>query len=93
MEHYKISKLLNDLTVSKFVKRKRIKVNFLWSGEYSVYKNVRFKTLMSWSNLYDYSDEYIVEKRKRTVEAETDDKRRIQKLIFKHNALFRSWIS
>ena len=48
---------------------------------------------MSWSNLYDYSDEYIVEKRKRTVEAETDDKRRIQKLFFKHNALFRSWIS
>ena len=89
MEYCKISKLLNDLTVSKFVKRKRIKVNFLWSGEYSVYKNVRFKTLMSWSNLYDYSHEYIVEKRKRTVEAETDDKRRIQKLIFKHNALFR----
>ena len=38
MEHYKISKLSNDSTVSKFVTRKWIKVNDLSSGQYSVKK-------------------------------------------------------
>ena len=32
MEKYKISKLLNDSTVSKFLTRKWIEVNDLWSG-------------------------------------------------------------
>ena len=43
MDHHKISKLLNDSTVSKFVTRKWIEVNDLSSGQYSVNKNVRFK--------------------------------------------------
>ena len=43
MEHYKISKLLNDSTVSKFVK-KWIEINDLSSGQYSVNKYIRFKT-------------------------------------------------
>ena len=34
MEHYNISKLLNDSTVSKFVTRKLVKVNDLSSGQY-----------------------------------------------------------
>ena len=42
--HHKISKLLNDSTVSKFVTRKWIEVNDLSSSQYSVDKNVRFKT-------------------------------------------------
>ena len=46
MEHHKISKLLNDPTVSKFVTKKWIKVNDLSSRQYSVNKNVRFKTSM-----------------------------------------------
>ena len=61
MEHYKIYKLLNDSTVSKFVK-KWIEVNYLSSGQYSVNKNIRFKTSVLRSHLCDYSDAYIVVK-------------------------------
>ena len=61
MEHHKISRLLNDLIVSKFVTRKYIKINLL-NGQYSVNKNVRFKTPILRSDLCDYSDVYIVDK-------------------------------
>ena len=43
MKH-KISKLLNDLTVSKFVKIKLIEVNDLSSRKFSINKNIRLKT-------------------------------------------------
>ena len=33
MEHHKISKILNDSTVSKFVTKKWVKVNNLSSGQ------------------------------------------------------------
>ena len=46
MEPYKISKLLNDFTVSKFVTKKWIKLNDLLSNQYSINKNIRFKTLI-----------------------------------------------
>ena len=61
MEHHKISRLLNDLIVSKIVTRKYIKINLL-NGQYSVNKNVRFKTPILRSDLCDYSDVYIVDK-------------------------------
>ena len=41
MENYKLSKLLNDSTVSKFVTKKWIEVNHLSSDPYSVNKNIR----------------------------------------------------
>ena len=44
MEHYKISKLTNDLTVSKFVTKKQNEVNDLSNGQYPVNKNIRLKT-------------------------------------------------
>ena len=53
MEHYKISKILNDSTVSKFVTKKWFEVNDLSSGHYSVNKNIRFKTSMLRSDLCD----------------------------------------
>ena len=62
MEHYKISKLLNDSTVSKFLTKKWIEVNDLSSCQYSVNKNMRFKTSMLRSHLCDYNDLYIVVK-------------------------------
>ena len=34
MEHYKISKLLDDSTVSKFVRKKWVEVNDLSNGQY-----------------------------------------------------------
>ena len=46
MEHSKISKLLNDSTMSKFLTRKWIEVNDLLSDQYSVDKNTRFNTPM-----------------------------------------------
>ena len=56
MEHFKISNLLNDPTVSRFVTRKWIEVNDLSGGQYSTIKNVSFKTPMVRSHLCDYSD-------------------------------------
>ena len=44
MEHYKISKLLKNSTVSKFVTQKCVEVNNLSSGHYSVNKGTRFNT-------------------------------------------------
>ena len=46
MEDYKISKLLNDSNASKFVTKKWIEINDLLSGQYSVNKNIWFKTSM-----------------------------------------------
>ena len=48
MEHYKITKVLNDLAVvsKKFVTEKWIKVNDLSCGEYSGNNNKRFKNSM-----------------------------------------------
>ena len=46
MKHYEIPKLLNDSTVSKFLTKKQIEVNDVSSGQYSVNKNLRFKTSM-----------------------------------------------
>ena len=51
MEHYEIYKLLNDSTVSKFVTKKWIKVNYLSSGQYSVnekYKVQNFNAKIRW---------------------------------------------
>ena len=44
IEHYKISRPLNDSTVSKFVTKKWVEVNDLSSGQFSANKNIRFKT-------------------------------------------------
>ena len=62
MEHYKISKLLNDSTVSKFVTKKWIEANDLSNSQYSLNKNIRFRVLMLRSYLCDYYDAYVVVK-------------------------------
>ena len=59
MEHHKISKLLNDSTISKFVTRKWVELNDLLGAQYYVNKNIRFKTPMLISGLCNYSDAYI----------------------------------
>ena len=51
MKRFKISKLLNDSTISKFVTKKCIEVNNLSSGQYSANKNIKFKTSMIKSDL------------------------------------------
>ena len=62
MAHYKISRLLNDSIVSKFVAKKWIEVNNSLGGQYSTNKNIRGKSPMLRSDLCDYSDAYIVVK-------------------------------
>ena len=81
MEHYKISKLLNDSIASKFVVREGIEVNDLSSGQYSFNKNIKFKTSTLRSDLCRYSGAYIVVKGKRTVEGDNNAKTRNKKLI------------
>ena len=44
--------------------KKLVEVNDLSSGKYSSNKNIRFKNSMLRSHICDYSDEYIVEKRR-----------------------------
>ena len=92
MEHYKISKLLNDSSVSKFVTKKWIKVNDLSSGQYSVNKNIRFKSLMLILDLCDFSDAYNFVKETVTVGGDNDGQTRNKKVIFKNKAPFRSCI-
>ena len=64
MEHHKIFKLLNNSTVLKFASRKWIEVNDLTNDQYSLNKNIRFKTPKLRSDLCDYSDGYIAVKGK-----------------------------
>ena len=61
MNHYKFSKLLNELTVSNFVTKRWIEINDLSSVQYSVNKNINFDVIC------DYSDAYIVAKGRITV--------------------------
>ena len=60
MKQNKKSKLLNNSTVSKFVTRKLVDVNYFSGGQYSVNKNIRFKTLMLRKVQFDYNYAYII---------------------------------
>ena len=62
MKRYKIYRLLNYSTVSKFITKKWIEIDDLSSSQYSPSKNIMFKTSMLRSDLCDYSDAYIVVK-------------------------------
>ena len=70
-----------------------IKLNDLPSGQYSLNKNIRFKTSMLRSDLCGYSDAYIVVKRRISVTDTNAANRRNKKLTFKSNVPFRSCIS
>ena len=93
MEHHKTSKLLNDSAVSKLVTIKWIEINNLSGGQFSVKRNVRFKTSILRSDLCDYSDAYIVVKGRISVTGDNNANKRNKKLNFKNNALFTSCIS
>ena len=86
MEHLKISKLLNGSTILKFVTRKWIKENDLSTGQYSVNKNKRLKTLILRSNLCDYIDTHIFVKEKITLRGTNNVNTINKKLTFKNNA-------
>ena len=92
MEHYKISKISKYSTVSKLVTKKWSKVNDLLSGQYSVNKNIRFKSSMLRWDLYGYSNAYNAVKRRISVRSATGSNRINKKLSFKNNVPFRSGI-
>ena len=91
MEHHKISKLLNNSTVSKSVTRKWIEVNDLSNGQYSVNRNIRSKTPMLKSGWFDYSDADIVVKGKinRLAAAANENDGSGKDVPFKNNTPFR----
>ena len=95
MQHYKISKLLNDSTVCKFMTKKWVEVNDLSRGQYSAKKNTSFKTSMLRSDLCDYNDAYIVVKGKTDLLAPAaNELDKAQKNVtFTNNAPFRSCIN
>ena len=93
MEHYEISKLLNNSAVSKFVARQWIEVNDLSRGQYSDNKNIKFKTSMLISHLCDHSDAYIVVKGRLSITGADNANRGNKNLTFKSNSPFRSCIS
>ena len=92
MQHYKIFKLWNDSTASKFVTKEWIKVNDVSSDQYSDNKKMKFKTSMLRSDLCDYSDAYIVVKGIINVWGTNANNRINKKLTFKSNIPFRSFI-
>ena len=76
-----------------FMTRKWIKINDLSGGQYSVNKNIKFRTSMLRSDLCDYSDAYIVVKGRITVAATLDANEKTKNLTFKNNSPFMSCIS
>ena len=89
MELYKISKLLHNSTISKFVTKKWVKLNDLSSGQYSVNKNIRFKTSMLKSDSYHYSDLYTIVKGKIDVLAAANENDKAQKIL--HLTIMLHW--
>ena len=63
------------------------------SGQFSVNKIIRFKTLMLRSDLCDYGDAYILVKGRISVIGTNAAIRRNKKLTFKNYASFRSCIT
>ena len=90
MEHHKISKLLKNSTIAKFVAIKWIKVNDLSVGQYSVNKNIKLKTPLLRSDLWDYSNAYIVVKWKTNVRATANNYLDQKDAILRNNIPFRS---
>ena len=92
MKRYKIYRLLNYSTVSKFITKKWIEINDLSSSQYSPSKKIMFKTSTLRSDLCDYGNAYIVVKGRISVTGTYTANRKNKKLTFKSNALLRLYI-
>ena len=71
--------VIKQFNCIKICNKKWVEVNDLSSGQYSVNKNIRFKTSLLRSNICDYIDAYFVVKRATTLEGYDDDKKRNEK--------------
>ena len=102
MEFQKIVNFIGTTSDNKdlptFVKKKWIKVYDQSEGNYNVNKEIRIKSSMLRSDLWDFSDAYIVVKGNITVTKTTADNANDnafgdKKLFFKNNAPFINCIS
>ena len=59
-KHYKLSKLSNNSTVSRFATKRWTKLNYLSGDQYFANKKIRFKTPAIGSSLCDCNDAYTV---------------------------------
>ena len=75
MEYQKIANLIDDASnqPSKFKTKNCVEINDESRGTYNVNSQIKFKNTMLKSSLYDYSDAYILVKRKITVTGAGDD--------------------
>ena len=60
MEHQKILNLFNEVNNFKFVTRKWNMVNDNWKASYNAANEITYNTEILKSNLFDYSDAYIL---------------------------------
>ena len=93
MEYQKITNLLSNIfdKVPRFITKKWINIYDQSGGTCNSNKQVRFKTSILRSDFCDYSDGYIVAKRKIIV-ANPNNDAYDKKLVFKNNAPFTSRI-
>ena len=99
MEYQKTTNLLNDESnkPSKLTARNWVKIDDNVRGEYSSDKQIKFKTAMLRSSLYDYNDAYILVKENiivnNTAVAAAAANNTNKKVIFKNCAPFTNCIS
>ena len=97
MEFQKIVNFINrtsdDKDLPRFVTKKWNEVYDQSGRNYNVNKEIRIKTSMLRSDLYDYSDAYIVMKGNITLEGDNDANKRNKNLEFNNNAPFINCIS
>ena len=96
MEFQKIVNFLNtnfNEDLPRFFTKKWVEVYDQSGGNYIVNKEIRIKTSMLRSDLYDFNDAYIVVKGDITLEGDNDANKRNKNLAFKNNAPFINCIS
>ena len=84
MEFQKIVNFLNtnsDENLPRFITKKWVEVYDQSGGNYNVNKEIRMKTSMLRSDLYDYSDAYIFVKGDITLEGDNDANKRKKKIL------------
>ena len=96
MEHQKITNLVGNEKVPRFITKKWIEVHDQSgnaSDKYKPNKQIEFKTSILQSDLYDYSNAHIVVRGTITVTGANNRDRKNRCLLFKNNAPFISCIS
>ena len=93
MEYQMITNSLGNIPdkVPRFITKKWIEVHDQSGETYKTNKQIRFKTSMLRSDLYDFSDAYIVDKGIVTVSADKRDRDEMNRqVILKNNTPFIS---